>query len=113
MIEPTECDLKDESVFNPINRNQISWLESEKIFESYLNKNNNDFAELNTNLDNVVSLTDTRQFSEYNSELINLSKTLNNKGIQSINSATKIAKNMFETSNSKLSMNIFDAINIG
>ena len=112
MIEPILFNFKDESDFNPINKSQISWLESEKIFESFLNKNN-DFTETSLNLDNVVSSTDTRQFSQYNSELINLSKTINNKAIQPINSASKIAKNMFETANSKLSMNIFDTINIG
>jgi hypothetical protein len=114
-VDDNYDDDDDEFVAKKVNKNNNKetadeWLENEKIFEKYLNHNNVD-DELNF-MSETASLSEV-EINSNHIELQNLSRNITNNNTAHISSATKITKKIFDSTSSKLNMEIFDSINFG
>jgi hypothetical protein len=93
-------DLLDDDLNDEVSSNSSAWNECEKNFERYLKKD-----------EHTKFLYESDLSNGNGEETIEVSPR--NENIKSNEQAASITKNIFETINPKLSMGIFESINLG
>lgn len=98
------------------------WSDSEKHFERLVNKNH-DYEDVNTSMMDIRSVQDIyvnddedEDSPRYHSDLNqfkSLTAKMNENKLERASSAQKITKDIFDSTSSKLNMDIFNKINFG